>query len=459
MSVRFSLFLFLFALGMRWISLAFLGSDEAMFMVEDVNMYWPASAEILSHGASALFTMDGGTLFITERVPGYPLFLAFLRIFFGDSYIPILALQGIIDSGTCVLIGFLGAMLSPHIGRLSAVLAALWPNLIIHSNFLLSEALFLHLFVWMLYFSAHFLKRPRPQFAGLSGLFLGASLTLRSVSQLATPVMLVLTFAVPLIQRKPLKTAVFSSIAFTLACAIPLSPLLTRNISAFDSAALSAQSGHHLLGWVVPLVRGIGDGTPHDTASRQTHEGYATYLAEENITPTDNPFRESTRMSEYALEELKKMPASWIARIWVQGAAINLAAPAILIDPRVRALPKPSFYDTPGAGFGARLWSFVEESSGAYFTILALGIAGAGLVLILQGVGFIRLVQLSPWAALFAGLMVLYFLGVTGPVTSPKYRLPLEPVLIILTALGLAAPFWARLWKDLRQRIENQKTS
>jgi hypothetical protein len=55
--------------------------------------------------------------------------------------------------------------------------------------------------------------------------------------------------------------------------------------------------------------------------------------------------------------------------------------------------------------------------------------------------------------------MVLYCLGVTGPVTSPKYRLPLEPVLIILTALGLAAPFWARLWKDLRQRIENQKTS
>jgi len=415
-------------------------------------MYWPASAEILRHGAAALFTADGGTLFITERVPGYPLFLAFLRIFFGDAYVPILALQGIIDSGTCVLIGLLGTMLSPRIGRLSAVLAALWPNLIIHSNFLLSEALFLHLFVWMLYFSARFLTEPQPKFAGLSGLFLGASLTLRSVLQFAAPVMVILAFAAPLIRRKPLKTAVFSCLALALACAVPLSPLLYRNISAFDSAALSAQNGHHLLGWVVPLVRGIGDGTPHDLASRQTYEGYSTYLAQNNITPTDNPFRESARMSEYAFSELKKMPALWIARIWVQGAAINLAAPAVLLDPRVRALPKPSFYDTPGAGLGARLWRFIEESSGAYFTILALGIAGAGLVLILQGVGFIRLVHLSPWAALFAGLMVLYFLGVTGPITSPKYRMPLEPVLIILTALGLAAPLWKNLWQRMRTK-------
>jgi len=421
-------------------------------MVEDVNMYWPASAEILRHGAPSLFTMDGSTLFITERVPGYPLFLAFLRIFFGDSYIPILALQGIIDSGTCVLIGLLGAMLSNPIGRLSAVLAALWPNLIIHSNFLLSEALFLHLFVWMLYFSARFLTDPRPQFAGLTGLFLGVSLTLRSILQLAAPVMVLLAFTAPLIQRKPLKTAILSCIALALACAIPLSPLLTRNISAFDSAALSAQSGHHLLGWVVPLVRGIGDGTPHDLASRQTYEGYNAYLTENNIAPTDNPFRESARMSEYAFSELQKIPATWIARIWVQGAAINLAAPAVLIDPRVRALPKPSFYDTPGAGLGARLARFVEESSGAYFIILALGIAGGGLVLVFQGVGFIRLVHLSPWAALFSALMALYFLGVTGPITSPKYRMPLEPVLIILTALGLAAPLWKDLWQLLRAK-------
>jgi hypothetical protein len=43
-----------------------------------------------------------------------------------------------------------------------------------------------------------------------------------------------------------------------------------------------------------------------------------------------------------------------------------------------------------------------------------------------------------PWAAVFAGGVLVYFLLLGGPVATAKYRLPMEPVLIVLAAIPLA---------------------
>jgi uncharacterized membrane protein YdcZ (DUF606 family) len=58
--------------------------------------------------------------------------------------------------------------------------------------------------------------------------------------------------------------------------------------------------------------------------------------------------------------------------------------------------------------------------------------------LVLEAVGFTMLARMSPWAAVFAGGVLAYFLLLNGPVATPKYRLPMEPVLIVLAALPLA---------------------
>ena len=132
------------------------------------------------------------------------------------------------------------------------------------------------------------------------------------------------------------------------------------------------------------------------------------------------------------------MPASWIARIWVQGAAINLAAPAILIDPRVRALPKPSFAETAGDGARDRIERYLDKSGGAYLSSLLFGLAFAALAGAAQIWGAACLLRTRPWIALAALALVAYVLAVTGPVTGPKYRLPAEPALIVFAAAGLA---------------------
>jgi len=58
--------------------------------------------------------------------------------------------------------------------------------------------------------------------------------------------------------------------------------------------------------------------------------------------------------------------------------------------------------------------------------------------LVLEAVGFVMLARMMPWAAVFAGGVLAYFLLLSGPVATPKYRLPMEPVLIVLAAIPLA---------------------
>lgn len=89
-----------------------------------------------------------------------------------------------------------------------------------------------------------------------------------------------------------------------------------------------------------------------------------------------------------------------------------------------------------------KIANFLFRSDNALFAWSVL----AGLV----GVAAIRLVQLRGTIALLArrellpGMLLLlswvaFILLVSGPVASPKYRLPIEPVLAILAAAGYLA--------------------
>jgi hypothetical protein len=104
----------------------------------------------------------------------------------------------------------------------------------------------------------------------------------------------------------------------------------------------------------------------------------------------------------------------------------------------VRALPKPSFYNTPGAGLWQKARAYLLDDPRRYQLLLVAGLVGMVPFLALEAVGFVMLARSSPWAAVFAGGVLAYFLLIGGPVATPKYRLPIEPVLIVLAAMPLA---------------------
>jgi hypothetical protein len=214
-----------------------------------------------------------------------------------------------------------------------------------------------------------------------------------------------------------------------------ISPVLTRNINQYGSWALTPQGGAHLTLWVIPLIKENQDGTPWAIGSKATEAEFR----ERYPLQDQNPFVEARRYSEFGREKLGEFGLIAIAKAWLTGAIINLAAPAALVSPLVSRLPRTGFYDTPGNTAASKIWNFLFHSDNALYSWIALtGLVGVGLFRLLQLIGAFALMQQRGAVApvILLATWVGFILLVNGPIASPKYRLPIEPALALLTATG-----------------------
>jgi hypothetical protein len=186
------------------------------------------------------------------------------------------------------------------------------------------------------------------------------------------------------------------------------------------------------------LVTERADGTPYQRSVERMQSAYRQALAERAPDARSNPFVQAMVKAEVARKEMARLPLTAFAAAWLEGMVVTLGAPALLGDPRVRALPKPSFYNTPGAGLWQKARAYLLDDPGRYQLLLVAGIVAMLPFLVLEAVGFVMLARTLPWAAVLAGGILAYFLLVSGPIATPKYRLPMEPVLIVLAAIPLA---------------------
>ena len=194
----------------------------------------------------------------------------------------------------------------------------------------------------------------------------------------------------------------------------------------------------------------LRDGVGREDAVKQLQTKTNKALAVLSPDQKLNPFIRSAQQIDTALNEINATPSQIILKSWMQGAAINLAAPALMIDKRIRKLPHISFAgDTRGDLF-ARTRQFISGSSSVYVAAMVASALGAIIVSLVQFVGFFVQLRVNVTLAVLSALTVAYFLVINGPVGSPKYRLPIEPILIIWFGCGLLS-FW-KFVKKFRYR-------
>ena len=244
------------------------------------------------------------------------------------------------------------------------MMAALSATLIIFSSQILTDTLFLFFFSLMLLAGAHFLLRPTRSLALLAGLAGGLALATR------VGIAPLLIAAVPLIfivaswRWRSYRRGFVAALVFTIAAAAPITPLLLRNALAYGSFDLTTQTGDHLAFWIVPLVAERADGTPFDASVARMQALYRQRLADSGLNEKSNPFLLSGLKGKLAREEMARLPLAAFVKSWLEGMVVNLAAPALLADPRVRALPKPSFYNTPGTTLWERAKTYLFDRPG-----------------------------------------------------------------------------------------------
>ena len=429
--------IFFVALVVRLINLFMSDFSPDAMLLEDAAMYWTNATNgqtFLDKAYLAFFSQ-------TERVPGYLLFLAATVSIFGENFLSVLVIQSIIDSFTCVLISMLGYHVYPKHCGIFGWLAAVWPNLFVHSGMILGDSLFLCFFVLFLLMFTGFLHKPTTLAALATGAVLGLTTLVRPTTQfiiLLAPAVLPIIL---MISKMKVREAIFNSFIIFVAAVVCVAPLLIKNVAKYDSFALTSQNGTHLQGWVASEVVMLRDGVGREEAVTMLQTKTTEALSKLSPNQQINPFVRSAQQVDTALYEIAATPKHIIAKSWMQGAIINLAAPALLIDKRIRQLPHISFAEDTRGDLIARTGQFISGSSPIYVLALVASAVGAIFVSTMQLVGFFVQLRVNMMLAILSVLTVTYFLVINGPVGSPKYRLPIEPILIIWFGCALLF-FW-----------------
>ena len=443
---RYALGIFLAALVVRCANLLLINDTEIFSFIEDSALYWTGAETWLATGEFAVRSVDG-LVMQTERVPGYFLFLMVFQTLFSEPLTPVLFAQAFVDSATCVVIAMIGGNIDRSVGIASGLIAAVSPNLIVHSALILNDTLFLFIFCMCIFYCIRFMSNGTLVNAFAAALCCGLAIMTRPTLQFFP---FVFIFAAPAIVylHGGHRSHMAAAIAVVLiGASIPLAPLVARNLTQFGSASLTAQAGSHALFWITSHAIRVETGRPFDEIATDLSRKYHVHLAEKHMKRAEmNSFEESRERTVLALRELSKLPVGTLIRAWGQGALLNVLTPAVLLDPRVRALNQNSYSNSTGATIRARAEEFLKNSDSAYLLLFAMSSLGSAVAAVLSLFGFYFLFRRNRWAAAFAAFIVAYFLLLMGPIGSPKYRLPLEPVLIVLEAITLIAVY--RAWRN-----------
>jgi hypothetical protein len=439
---------FFFALLIRTVYIAAF-VDPAGLQAEDQIVFLTAAQSILGHGVLSV---------PPERVPGYPLFVALLSLPFGQNDLLLLAVQGVIDSMTCVFVGVLTFNVLGRGFYAAGLLAALNLNMVVLSAMVLTETLFLFLFTLFLYFLVRFANHLQTREHLLCVLFLCLATMVRSVTYLLLPCVvfgLLVWNATAGVTAKRAGIQFLSSILIMVAL---LGPQHLRNWQQYGSTSFVSQGGAALLGWVVPATYQYSGQGSYEQGQELARSRLDSALSADHLDSLpSNPFRASEYQSAVAKAILNELGAGSVIKAWGVGSAVNLIVPSVAFSPAVRAMEHPSFYGTAGRGIIEKLWNFVTDSNGVlYLLILFVGTATSLAFLFFAVFGWCQTLRglksrtgaRNEQRVLVAySLIVAYFMVLTGPIIGSKYRLPIEPIMMVY-AIGAIYRFFPGIKRE-----------
>jgi 4-amino-4-deoxy-L-arabinose transferase-like glycosyltransferase len=452
--------IFIVAVALRW------SYDIALFATMGQNgLTGGDSHRYLGIANSLVTNWRAGTLYGWAWLgsdfgvmPIYPWLIALNLAAFGAlGHLATVMEQGLIDAGTCIIVFMLARLVGERIAIPAAIAAALNPTQIVLSGYLYTDTAFLFFVALFLYAAVSWLRSPSWRTALILGFALGLGALVRSVIVPWVPVLCLILLAMSVVIGQIRFRCIIQLAAAAAIVGLCLAPILVRNVTQYGAWALTSQAGTHLAFWIAPLVREAKDGTPWERGSSEMSK---LVTARYGRAPS-NQFLRSEQYTQIGREELAKLGFRAIAKAWLVGAAINIGSPAIIISPPIAKLPRTGFFATRGDSTTEKIANFLFHSDSAiYAWALLLGIAGVVVVRLAQLVGLFALMrERKHWPIIILfGLWVGFILAANGPVASPKYRLPIEPVLCVLTGAAIT------LLRDRRKRLharlpDNQDTA
>ena len=443
MSLNKVMLIFFIALIVR-IIYAWFFIDTDSLILEDQMMYIQLGETMAETGDFLQNTSKGYTM-VTDRVPGYPAFLAAVYTIFGENNIAIVVVQALIDSLTCVIIGLIAETVIARSFLVSGFISAINLNMIVLSGMILTDTLFLFLFSLFILFIFNYLKYPTKiqLFTAIS--FLCLATLVRPVSYYLVFLLLPLLIGLFVWKKISFKQAVYSIVLYIIPVVIAFGSLHYRNYDEYNSFSLTSQGGGHALYWVVPATYQYSGQGSYQEGKAFAKSYFEHAMSRDNIDVLpENPFKSSSYNIKVAKDALLDLGLFNMLHAWSAGAVINILTPSAAYAPSVRAMEHPSFYATPGNGAVEKLINYVTNTDGLfYLSIITIGTIISIVFIIIFMSGLYKMVH-SAWVEnrnreilLLSLFIIIYFVAITGPIIGVKYRLPIEPILTMFFSYAL----------------------
>jgi 4-amino-4-deoxy-L-arabinose transferase-like glycosyltransferase len=376
----------------------------------------------------------------SERVPGYPLFIASIYTLFGEGLWKVISIQILLDSINCVVIALMAKSLFGKGFWIAGILSAVNLNMMILSTSLLTDTLFLFLFILFLFSLLQYLQNVRTRWLVLLVLFISLATLVRPSSYYLLPILLIGLVSWRLWHRDTILKIGTLVVLYFVIVVVLLGSIHHRNYQQYGSTALVSQTGTHLLGWVVPATYQYSGKGSYQEGQKLAREKLASALQRDQLdTLSSNPFESSLYKANVGKDILFEFGSLNILKAWIAGSTINLLAPSVAYAPALRAMEHPSFYETKGNGMVEKLFNYIKNSSGfLYLSILVVGTIISVMFSMLALAGLFKMISAFPPITVTTLLLLVgYFFAITGPIIGVKYRLPIEPILTLFATYFL----------------------
>ena len=366
------------------------------------------------------------------RSPGYPAFLAAVFRIAGEDYTAVVVVQLLMGVAVSLMLFALGRMFwSPRVGYAAALLYALTPNAVLWALSILSDTLFVFLVAAALLCLALLMQTGRTRWAAMSGVCLGLSALTRPIGQVLVPLWILGMVVWAIRRRTNLRQAFVAIAALALATMAVILPWAYRNQVVHGLFTLSPIETWNLGYYAAPYTLARAEGNSVEAAREQ--------IPTSVIPQPGDRARYLRILLDHPLDYLY---VHWRGT-WYLLSEVGQPNQAQLVGER---------FQTPGVLVALRqgdigtalsnLLAALRDSRLRWFVLItwpALAFQAVVYVLSLKGlIALFRQGGAARWVGLLLLATIAVFVLVPGPVGTGRFRLPAEPLLCLLAAVGIA---------------------
>ena len=392
--------------------------------------------ELAQELSSAHKFSSDGTAPETFRTPGYPLFIDIGELFGGIT--GVILLQILCLGGVAVLTFLIGERLwGRAVGLLSATIFAISPNALFHTVVVLSDipfTFFILLSVYLLFFSRRTLA-----IVMLAAISLAIASYLRPIG-LYLPVVLAMFLFYDEWKKKTMGNSIRTIGILIGIFAILIVPWLVRNRLETGAFAFSSVSVFNFAYYNVPAFladRYGGSSSQYQNYENQINAYPASYLrtfpAVAKLDPIIGPALKGNIM-HYALFHIESTSVFFLSSS-VRYVIEQIEIPAVQNSFGLSAA-SPNLLSSLIHG---RLGLIIETLR----TQAAFTVDRALMIIVTVSALLAIFIRKNRFYSLLFLALIFYFALLTGPVSVPRYRLPVEPYLFLL-AFSTLTYLWRR---------------